>query len=155
MKKRFSLALLFLCIFALTSCSESSAFEYICKQFDEMQLALGGNVVIYTSESSDSEDVLISLYGREGMLPDELEMIDYAVIWYSGKMECKDAAIFHLTNATDETSVIKMCSRRAATLKAAVGIDMEIYSNGHFVCTYTKTGEDLEGMIRSIITAAD
>ncbi len=151
MKKCLSITLLFVCTILLSSCSENTAQEYILKQFDEMQSALGGNVIIYTPESTDSNDTLISLYGNHGLLPDELEMIDYAVIWYSDRLECSDAAIFHLTNATDEASVIKMCSRRACTIKACVGIDMAIYSNGHFVCAYTKTSEALEDMIKSII----
>lgn len=151
MKRFLSITLLFLCIILLSSCSENSAQEYILKQFDKMQSSLGGNVVIYTPESTGSSNTLISLYGNNGRLPDELEMIDYAVVWYSDRLECSDAAIFHLTNATDEASVIKMCSRRACALKACVGIDMAIYSNGHFVCAYTKTSEELENMIKSII----
>ncbi|MBE6605448.1 MAG: hypothetical protein E7635_00200 [Ruminococcaceae bacterium] len=151
MKRYFSASLILLSLLFLFSCSENSAHDYICTEFDEMRNTLGGNVIIYTPQSTDSSDALISLYGKDGALPDELDMVDYAVVWYSDRLECADAAIFHLINATDGASVAKMCMRRASTLKTAAGIDMEIYSNGHFVCAYTKTSEELEYAVKSII----
>ncbi|MBQ7822174.1 MAG: hypothetical protein IJ391_07830 [Clostridia bacterium] len=139
--KTISCALAFfaiiLCALPLTSCSDSTTLSDISESFDKLVQDRGGNVVVYRHGDADVPASVISLYGRAGTAPDELALVDYAVIWYSDRLAAQDAAVFRVTNATDVQSVLKMCRRRADTLKYAAGISMTVSYNGHYVYIYT------------------
>lgn len=133
--KKFSLiCALFVVIFMLSSCSDNTDFSEATEMLDSFATDRGGKVVIYMPQNDNKvPEIIISLYGSSGIAPDELELTDFAGIWYSQQREIGDYAIFHAINATDTDSIIKMCQRRATTLKLVSGTDMEIYSSGHYV----------------------
>ncbi len=136
-KMLFAVVILVLC-FSFVSCVAPRSFDEISGELDKLSLSLGGKVVIYMpGAESEVPETIVSLYGRAGEAPDELMLVDYAGIWYSDRMLCGDLAVFHAINATDASSIIKMCKRRANTLKSTVGVEMTIISSGHYICAYT------------------
>lgn len=145
-------AALIFSVTALSSCYTDSSFSSVCDSLDSITSALGGKVVIYRpADSHNVPDSIISLYGRGGTAPDELSLIDFAAVWYSDRLTCADAAVFHAINATDIPSITKMCNRRAQTVKHSLGVDMVIESRGHYVCIYTAGVDEIESVMESVL----
>ena len=114
----------------------------IDKSFRSAVSGFGGKVVIYEpfSNSEPSREI-ITLFGRDGKAPDEFSLIEYMEVWYSECPSGGDAAVFYAVNATDTASIVKMCERRARTLKHSAGIKSEIFVSGHFVVFVHCSGE--------------
>ncbi len=139
MKKFLSLFLLFLILSALLSlqgCVNDDGLDRITESFDSLTQSLGGKVIVFRPKDADVPKAVISLYGKAQKAPDELSLVDYAVIWYSDRLTALDAAVFRVTNATDTPSVIKMCRRRAETLRCTTGASVTVSAFGHFVYIY-------------------
>lgn len=137
MKKALFALLIFISCFTLYSCEDNRSNDKVISMFDEITSSMGGKVVVYNQKSAEVPKALISLYGRDNNVPDELALVDFAAVWYSNRMDAGDLAFFYVPNISDIDSVKKMCQRRANTIKYAAGIDMEIHTDGHFVYAYT------------------
>ena len=128
-------------VLVLTSC-EGDGFAKANEKFSGAVSGYGGKSVIYKSSSGmDALRELTVLFGRDGNTPDELSLIDYALVWLSERSLGGDATVFHAINATDTSSIVKMCERRARTLRYSAGIKAEIYVSGHFVVFVNCEGE--------------
>ena len=126
---------------ALVSCG-GDGFSEADGKFSGAVSGYGGKTIIY--RPSSGEEVpreLVVLFGRSGEAPDELSLTDYALVWVSERSLGGDATVFHAINATDTSSIVKMCERRARTLRYSVGIKAEIYVSGHFVVFVNCEGE--------------
>ena len=128
-------------VLVLTSC-EGDGFAKADDKFSGAVSGYGGKSIIYKSSSGmDAPRELTVLFGRDGNAPDELSLIDYALVWLSERSLGGDATVFHAINATDTSSIVKMCERRARTLRYSAGIKAEIYVSGHFVVFVNCSGE--------------
>ncbi len=117
-------------------------FADIDRRFADAVSGHGGRTVTFEPFSGgEPSREIISLYGRGGEAPDEFSLIEYMQIWFSERPEGGDAAVFYALNATDTPSIVKMCERRARTLKYSAGIESEIFVNGHFVVFVNCHGE--------------
>lgn len=149
MKKLLSFILL-LSVVIFCSCDASDRFEKALTQIEAVCSKLGGDISVYTSEDTTVSDTITSLYGTAGTPPDELALIDFGVVWYNKSLTGGDGAIFYVTNLADTASVEKMCRRRQKTVKRTAGIDMTVFTGGHYVCLYTDGLPPLENAIKSI-----
>ncbi len=118
---------------AFSACGRVS-FAEIERSFAGAVSGFGGKSVIFKPQSGgEPPRELVVLFGRDGTPPDELSLVEHIQIWYSERPAGGDAAVFYAVNATDTPSVVKMCERRARTLKYSAGIESEIFVRGHFV----------------------
>ena len=139
---RFLIAIaVFIIIPAVCACG-SAGFAEIESNFGKAVSGFGGKSLIYKPVSGgECPRELIVLFGRDGISPDELSLCEHIQVWYSERPSGGDAAVFYVTNATDAPSVVKMCERRARTLKYSAGIESEIVTRGHFVVFLNCRGE--------------
>lgn len=139
-------------VVSVTSCSQMK-FSEIDSRFSDAVSGLGGKSVTFEPFSGASVPrELTTLFGRDGKAPDEFSLIEYMQVWYSERYAGGDAAVFYAVNATDTPSIVKMCERRARTLKYSAGIESEIFVNGHLVVFINCRGE-YEGIGDKLIEA--
>lgn len=125
----------------LSSCGGSD-YAYIDRVFSEIVESYGGKTIVYEPFSGgEAPSELTVLYGRDGATPDEFSLIEYMQVWYSERPMGGDAAVFYAVNATDTPSIVKMCERRARTLKYSAGIESEVFVSGHYVVFVNCSGE--------------
>ncbi len=136
--------LLFACVVIFSSCGEVR-FADIDAEFSGAVEGFGGKLVTFEPFSGASVPrELTALYGRGGKEPDEFSLVEYMQVWYSERYAGGDAAVFYAVNATDTPSIVKMCERRARTLKYSAGIESEIFVSGHLVVFVNCQGEYAE-----------
>ena len=137
MKQSLSLFIILLLLLSLCSCNSGQSLDSALAELEALANERGGKISVYRpSDGGSVPDPIISLYGKAGTPPDELALLDYAVIWYSDRLSPSDAAIFRLKNATDSPSLIKMCKRRANTLFLTLGVTATVSEDGHYVRFY-------------------
>lgn len=133
--------LLLACVVIFSSCG-GVRFADIDAEFSDAVAGLGGKSVTFEPFSgADVPRELTVLYGRGGQPPDEFSLVEYMQVWYSERYMGGDAAVFYAVNATDTPSIVKMCERRARTLKYSAGIESEIFVSGHLVVFVNCQGE--------------
>ncbi len=135
------LAVFIVTVFMISSCHGVN-FAETEHRFSEAVSGFGGKSVIFKPlAGGECPREVIMLFGRDGTPPDELSLVGHAQVWYSERPAGGDAAVFYAVNATDTPSVVKMCERRARTLKYSAGIEAEIFTHGHFVVFINCQGE--------------
>ena len=150
MKKLLS-SILLLCTVFFCSCEATNIFDKALNQMESVCAALGGDISVYTNEDPAISSTITSLYGMADIPPDELSLVDFGIVWYNRSLSGGDGAIFYVTNLADTASVEKMCRRRQKTAKRTAGIDMTVFTSGHYVCLYTDGLTPLENAIRNIV----
>jgi hypothetical protein len=137
LKRFLSAFVVFLLLFFLCSCQGEPSLDASISELDALASEHGGKILLYRpSSGGDIPKPIISLYGKADTPPDELALLDFAVVWYTDRFSTHDAAIFKLKNATDAPSLIKMCMRRANTLYLTAGVQATVSHDGHFVRFY-------------------
>ena len=137
MKRPLSALIILFLLLSLCSCRSAQSLDASISELEALARERGGKILVYRpSSGGDLPDPIISLYGKAGAVPDELALVDYAVIWYNDHFSPCDAAIFRLKNATDAPSLIKMCRRRANTLFLTLGVTSTVSEDGHYVRFY-------------------
>ncbi len=150
MKKSILAMFLSACLL-FPSCSFKSELSRSVSQMQSLCKTNGGYIEVYTPESREnSQRLFAAMYGVGARVPDELSLIDFAVLWHLPNLNGGDGAIFYVTNKTDIRALEKMCLRRQKTVKRAVGIDMKIISSGHYVGIYSENIPELEATVNRI-----